>query len=672
MRAILLGLLGASFICGFTYFNDCVLHQSLLISDHMPVIIYGGLILFVSCLNPLLKRLGRKIALSSKEISVIMALVLASCTIPAFGLMRTFTTSLMLPHYHALKEPAWRDQEIVKLAPEKMLADISRDENDTLTAFVQSMSIGNEHMPVSRIPWYAWTRTLLFWLPLILALWLGLVALSVVVHPQWAHHEQLPYPIARFADSLVGRNGETGSTVLGSRLFWSSCLGVLAIYAWNYLQGWFPQMIPISTRLDFRPLSSLMQTFVKGGGGRLLSIKLRFMPIGFAYLLASDVAFSLGIGPYIWCFVVGIFLNYGISLEGGGYLSTKTSIFMNFGAYLGFFLVLVYWGRHYYMGVFKKAFGLPSNETIDSQYVWSARLFMVCAFLFTVLLCTSGLDWQLAIPYAAGTIIIFLVMSRITAETGLFFIQVWTFPCVVLWGLMGAGALGPRTLLIMMMISCVILLDPREALMPYMVNSIKLLDLNQVRLGKAASLCAVVIVIGLIIAVPTTLYFQYDRGIVTVDNWTQKAAGFPFENALKIKRELSAQGALDEASSRSGFERFKHLRPLRRGVFGLGLGMGLVLLFSFGRIRFTKWPFHPVMFLIWGTYPAWRFAPCFLIGWLLKTAVVKYGGSQLYRRLLPLFMGLIAGEILGYLLGVVIGLGYYFCTGELPRFSMWR
>ena len=36
------------------------------------------------------------------------------------------------------------------------------------------------------------------------------------------------------------------------------------------------------------------------------------------------------------------------------------------------------------------------------------------------------------------------------------------------------------------------------------------------------------------------------------------------------------------------------------------------------------------------------------------------------------FLGLIAGEILGYLTGIVAGLAYALCTGDPPRYGLWR
>jgi hypothetical protein len=672
LRAIVIGLLGAAVLCGFTYFNDCVLKQSLLISDHMPVVVYGGLILAMAVLNPLLGRLGRRLPLSPREVAVILALILCSCCIPAFGLMRTFTTSLMLPHHQRLSQVAWRENKVVEALPPMMLADPSQDSDTALTGFVQGMAVGDDHISLAEVPWRAWTRTLAFWLPLVLVLWLGMLALALVVHPQWANHEQLPYPIARFANAFLPSPGNEGRSVLKSRMFWVSCGSVFTIYAWNYAYGWFPQLVPIKVYYSFHPLRRLFETFVRGGGGRLLGFTLRFMPIGFAYFLSSDVSLSLGIGPFLWCLVVGIFLGYGIPLEEGGYLSIKTATFLNFGAYFGFLLTILYSGRQYYLAVSRRALGLECTERVETSSVWGARVFAVCAISFVLLLCRAGLDWQLAIPYAAGTIMIFLVMGRITAETGLFFIQVWTFPCVVIWGFMGTEALGPDTILLLCLLSCVLLLDPREALMPYVVNSFRLLDWNETKTHRVVPACAIALILGLAIAVPATLYFQYDRGITTSDSWTQLAAGFPFVNAIEARQELAAQGRLNESLSYSGFQRFAHLRPIRRGVIAFAVGLGLVLVLAFCRLRFTRWPLHPVMLLVWGTFPAWRFAPCFLIGWALKQTIVKYGGANLYRRLMPLFTGLIAGEVLGYLFGVVVGLAYYFITGELPRYTLAR
>jgi hypothetical protein len=56
-----------------------------------------------------------------------------------------------------------------------------------------------------------------------------------------------------------------------------------------------------------------------------------------------------------------------------------------------------------------------------------------------------------------------------------------------------------------------------------------------------------------------------------------------------------------------------------------------------------------------------------LLGWLIKSAIVKYGGSRLYQTLKPLFFGLIAGEIFGAVVPSIVGIAYYVITGMPPR-----
>lgn len=670
IKAFLLGLTGVGLICGFTYFNDNVLHQTILISNHMPVSVYGGLIIFLLVINPLLFRLGRRAGFTSRQLAVVLAMVLASCTVPGFGLMRTLTTSLMLPHYHNRIEPGWQEQNIIDLAPKRMLADPSKNESEALNGFIQGMGVGSKHISFSRIPWYAWTSTLVFWLPLVLFLWIGLIALSVLVHPQWSLYEQLPYPIVRFANALLPQHGKIKSHIFNNRLFWIGCGAILVIHLINYTYRWFPSFIEIPTTFDFRPLKDISPTFIKGGGLNLFMVSLEFTVIAFAYFLSSDVSLSLGIGPFLWAFVVGIFLNYGVSIVGAesyDFLTLRPMAFINFGAYFGFFLAIFYWGRNYYANVFKRAFLLPSREKIENQYVWSARIFIVSFFFFFMGLVFIGLNWELALLYTIIAVIIFIVMSRIVVETGLFFIQAWCFPGVILWGIFGAKALGPQTILIMSIVTTVILMDPRETLMPYMSNSLKLLELHKVKYGKVAMASVVAIIFALIISVPLTLYFQYDRGVNFSDHWTIKAAGFAFKNAVRIKHRLVAQGDLHFSDSFSGWESFIHMSPNKPCMIAFAAGFILVILFSFSRIKLAWWPLHPVMFLVWSTYPGRRFAASFFIGWFIRFLVTKYGGVKIYNKLKPLMFGLIAGDMLGGIIPILIGIMYYYITGDIPK-----
>ena len=75
-------------------------------------------------------------------------------------------------------------------------------------------------------------------------------------------------------------------------------------------------------------------------------------------------------------------------------------------------------------------------------------------------------------------------------------------------------------------------------------------------------------------------------------------------------------------------------------------GMLAVLAVSALRFRFSRFPFHPVLFLVAGTYPCLNAWFSFLLGWAVKQLVVRFGGGGVYKKFKPFFIGLIAGEIL--------------------------
>ena len=480
----------------------------------------------------------------------------------------------------------------------------------------------------------------------------------------------MPYPIATFADSLLPGEGSVIGSVFRSRMFWIATIAVVLIHGNNFANAFFPDhTIQFKRTLSFGSLGQLFPTFIQGNHHSLLTDPtIYFTVVAVAYFLATEVSLSLGVGPYIYCYVTGLFVVYGISLGGGGYMHPKPQAFLLFGSYLAAFIGLVILGRHYYGHVFRRAVFIQTGQSVERASVWGARVFGVCMVLVVLIMCSVGLDWQLAVLYTLLTVILFLVMARIMAETGVFFIQPWWFPCVILLGFFGAKAINPKTFLILMMLSLIVLHDPREALMPFIVNSLKLLDLRRTKVGPVAGWCGVALLLGLAVAVPVTLYFQYDLGMNQQDRWAiDSASKFPYQETMQIKQRLTAQDALDEANAISGWSRFAHMKPNGGYMLAFGVGMGLVGLFTLLRVRFTWWPLHPIMFLTWASYPGLTMAFSFVLGWFIKVGVTKYGGASGYQRLKPLMFGLIAGDMVGSVLPMLIGSIMYFITGDPPK-----
>lgn len=674
-RAVVLGLIGVSIVCGFSYFNDNILQQTLSVGNSMPATVYGGLMLFMLLVNPLLSRLKRRYSLRGGELAVALTLTLAACVVPESGLLRTFTASIIMPHHYYRTEPGWKEQKVIEIAPKHMLVDPSEDESLILNGFIQGLGTGDQHISPSQIPWHAWLTPLAFWIPLVLALWVALIALSVVIHKQWSAHEQLPYPIATFAISLLPSDDGSTPSIFKSKPFWIATGIIFLMNFNNYLCQWFPdKMIHIPTTFSLVPLRTLFPTFIAGGGERLLNVTLYMTPIAVAYLLATDVSFSLGLGPFLWFLAIGFFGKYGISLTGSvegasWYTSLKPQTFLLFGANLGVFLTILYTGRHYYLNIVRQSLIPSKTDQSNVEAVWGFRVFVFALVVFIAqLVFHAGLELHLSLFYTFILVLFYVVMSRVLAETGLFYIQPFFFPCVVIWGVFGAKALGPRTMMIMFLLTMVFVIDPRESLMPFMVNSFKVLEAHRVRIGKTAAVSVIAVLLGLSIALPLCLWFQYDLGVAKWDMWASYAVPrMPFENVAKIQQRLAGQDALALAESLQGFERYQHLSPNRICMISLLVGLALVFLLTAGRLRFPKWPLHPVLLLTWSTEPLLRMCSAFLVGWFIKVIVVKYGGRGAYQRFKPVMLGLIAGEILGVIFPMLIGVVYYLITGDQPK-----
>ena len=667
LRAIILGILGAVAICGTTYFNDAVMQQTFLVGNNMPIAVYGMLILIVIVVNPLLLRFARQSAFSGRELAVMLSLTLAACCIPGSGFMRTFTTSLVIPYHIQKTTPAWQEGGALERVPSYMLASVTHEnENDVVSGFVQGKGTLRRHISLTDIPWRAWIRPLAFWLPLVLLLWFALLGLGLVVHRQWSEHEHLPYPIATFANALLPGPGRAVAEVLGNRLFQVAAAAVLCVHLNNFACNWVPNaLVQIPLRLELWPLARLFPTFTDGGGWFAFQPQVYFTVVAMAYFLAADVSLALGIGPYLWAWIAGGFAAYGIVLRGP---TPNLAENLACGAYLGLLGVILYTGRRYYVQVLRATLGLRGTERPDASAILGGRLFLGCILLFIAYLSVLGrLDWQLATVYAFLCVVIFLGMGRILAETGLFFNLPTFFPLAVMLGLFGTTALGPESVLIISLVSVVLLADPREAFLPFLVNSLKLADLQHVATGRIARATGAVLVLGLGVALTVTLYFQYDRGANMADAWaTYHVPSVPFNEVVRTTQRLAAQDLLLQSESLHGWARFTHMTPVLRCVLALLTGLAAFVLLTIGRLRFSWWPVHPVLLLFWFSYPGSCFAFSFLLGWLIKVLVTHFGGGNVYRTLKPLMFGLIAGEMVAGLITIAIGWAYYFITGHPP------
>lgn len=676
-RAVLLGLLGAVFVCSVTYFNDWVMRQTPFVGSVMPLSLYGFLLFFLLVLHPLLRRIrGGRWALSGKEIATILVLVLAACSIPGSGFVRYFVKTTVLPYYHEKTTPAWSEHKLLERVPPGMLVSVppaataGHERDEVVNGFVQGMGSPAKHISPAQVPWKNWLPTIAFWVPLALLLWVGMLGLSGVLHRQWADHEQLPYPLAVFAHTLLPSADGGSAPIFRNRLFWGGALTMMVVHLNNYLWTWYPdKLIEIPLYLDFNSLQKVFPTLVKGNAWFVFRPTFFMSVVAFAFFLSADVSLSLGIGPVLLGVLTGVLAGYGVSTSGP---APNIIDGLSFGAFFAMLLGLLYTGRRFYMQVLRAAVGLPAADRPPPESVWGGRVFLGCMAGFVLyLIVLARLDWPFALLATGIIVMAFVVLSRIVAETGCFFVQYYAVPAAVLVGLLGPATMGPNTVMILLLCSCVLMADPREAFLSFMVNSCKILDLRQVPVGRASRAVLVTLLVAFAVAVPVTLYVVYDRG-ASMWEWycTTNIPTMPFREALQVEQRLDAQGMLEYANSLHGLQRFAAVAPDGRFMIALASGFVMVLLLTVGRLRFSKWPLHPVMFLVWNSWAGISFWSSFIAGGVVKSLVMRYGGVGVYNKLKPLMFGIIAGEMITGLILLLVSWIYYFHTGQQPKWFL--
>jgi hypothetical protein len=138
------------------------------------------------------------------------------------------------------------------------------------------------------------------------------------------------------------------------------------------------------------------------------------------------------------------------------------------------------------------------------------------------------------------------------------------------------------------------------------------------------------------------------------------------DEVARLVSELEARGELLESNARRGWERIAHANMDTDAMLWIGLGVGLTVACAAARLRLPWWPLHPVLFLLWGNWASCQLAFSFLLSWIIKVAVTKFGGAKGYRAVMPFMIGLIAGDLLAAFGWTVVGAVYYGLTGVTP------
>jgi hypothetical protein len=695
-RALLIGVIGAIlFGAGGRYMNTYMYSGGPgLVRGHMPVMVFGLLVFFAIIINPALGWIRKSWKFKPSEMALVLALLLGVSSIIDAGLMRYFPCVCVYPLQTERTMPGWQKAKVFSYVPHELMANDCQYSKEVVDNYITPGDpiVWPQHAwnPLAwadpnvrnkfkasvekswhRVPWGAWRKPLTLWGAVIGFTFMGVVGLSVLVHRQWARKERIRYPLAEIANALVLQDEDGRNTIFKNKLFWLGLIIPLFIGTLKAISLWHPDMITISLSFDFPMLKETYPKFMATVGSEYLG-KLQIYPavVGLTFLLGSDIGFSLGIACPLAVMVLFVLINLGFDMSGSHEIEGSIMAWQTFGGYLAFTLMLIYVGRRYYWQTAKEAICFVHQEETDKAAVWGARVFLLSSIGVVAALIRVGLAWHIAILAVMFMMMVYVVVARLNAEAGAFFFKPsWGIPGVFL-GLYGFSALGPTGFIVVGFLYYVLLADAFECLMPFAVNGLKITSDTGIRTGKMGLVLGITVLVTLVLTIPTGLWSDYqNQAYVTAGGTSRNIYNVAERNISK----LSLSGDLDKVANYTSWERLTHMRPDTRFLISVAVGFGLVLALSAIRLRYTWWPIHPLVVVMFGSFLfVGKYGWSFLLGWFIKSMITKLAGASKYMELKPLMIGVVVGDLgSGFITTCTLWI-YYFVTGlQGPGWRFW-
>jgi len=597
-------------LCGIWVRQAEIVVVATQITESVPPIPALAVLLILVALNPLLRFLGKRLALTRAELLAIYCFVAIGIALSGCGVIRFWLALITAPFYFDTPEnrfaslhhwiPGW-----LAVKDKSLIRDLYEG---TRTGFV---------------PWRAWMVPLLSWTGFFMAMWFSMLCMMVLVRQRWADSERLAFPIAELPIEITSTAAIKGEApFLKNRLMWLG-FGLATLYnLLNILNALYPSVpcpgkfFNLDPALTARPWSSLAP------------LQLHYRPelVGFGFLVPSEICFS------IWFFfLVGRIEALLATLLAWDFPGMPYDQEQSIGAFLLLGAWFLWQTRLDIVRPFRRLLmpgrGRPGNP---EPPLWAvAGLFIGFAFLCWFCIKAGMAPW-VTIAYLGIVLLTALVCARIRAEAGVPII--WLFPFyqqkkLLLYSLGTSPFLVggvPATLTIFAMLTF-LSRGYFPSLIGSEIESLKIADEGRMSRPRMWLLILLAALVGLGVAYYFHLspYYYYGAQYLRDGIWG-------WGMAVQEYRDVIA--AQSTPQPRDAF---------RTGASLFGAVVTFILLMF--RRAFVGFPLHPLGYAVataYGTLVWWSF---FLV-WLLKVILLKWGGMKLYRRVIPFFLGFALGH----------------------------
>jgi hypothetical protein len=256
-----------------------------------------------------------------------------------------------------------------------------------------------------------------------------------------------------------------------------------------------------------------------------------------------------------------------------------------------------------------------------------------------------------------------LIVSRVIAETGLPAYRSGIAVSQVYTNL-PASLFTMRDIYFSQVFTVLGPLTTRDGLMGFAMTGLgitKAAEVSEREQRKLGWPIGTTLVLGCVVAAFVTIYCQYSYPTPRVEDTPPRNY---FGAELIFQRDVAPSMRLFNENPPRYIT--KSHKPLPHMAIGF-IGTALLEFFS---LRFASWPLLPVGYVTaYGAFMGNVWFSVF-IGWLLKVMVVRFGGSSLYTKARPLFVGIIFGEALAVGLWAIINVLVVMSGGDIRKIQI--
>jgi len=309
------------------------------------------------------------------------------------------------------------------------------------------------------------------------------------------------------------------------------------------------------------------------------------------------------------------------------------------GALIAITLGILWLGRHHYLKVFKSSFQLSPMEEDKTNALFGRMFLLGCAIILVWFIWAGAGVWSILFVVLSAAVM--LLVARIVGETGMTYVWIIPLTASSIIGLFPRECSSVATVFLQ---EAHYVLTNRASAVSVAVMIILAMGMNRESTPKSmrslAGIAFFVLLLGLLVAGAVHFHMGYSME-TSLDGVNSPVTG-------RGARLMSLEPLSDFVAGRN----VKEEGRLWYIIFGFCLAIFLLYMCA----NSPKWPLHPIGLIFVYSSIGQRICISLFVGWFIRLIIIHYFGSRAYTAVMPIFLGLIIGEIFANALWTIIPL----------------